>query len=73
MAGPADEGEEGPGTQEQDRIVRVCPADPGAEQDEVGLGLCRGMLEDNFSATKTGIFKDTVGDNKKMDAERKEK
>lgn len=31
------------------------------------------MLEDNFSATKTGIFKDTVSDNKRLDAERKEK
>jgi hypothetical protein len=29
------------------------------------------MLEDDFKSTKTGIFVNTVGDNKQMDAERK--
>lgn len=61
MAGSADEREERERVAREIRGGDVCQADSGAESHEVLFQLYfRGMLEDNFHATKTSIKKDTT-------------
>jgi hypothetical protein len=72
MAWPAASREEGALGEREAGGINVCPADTRAKSHEVRLSvILRGMLEDNFTKTKSDILKDTTTENQRLDLERK--